>query len=119
MTWIVRGLIAVLVTSFVVSSTNAADWRFELRFTKDTSPLPYTGRVYVFTTEKKDAEPRMGPNWFGPEPICALDVTDWRPDDPLVISPSTPGLLAARRAARAGRDANGSVGTDRWHRRGK
>lgn len=80
-----------------VATCEAADWRFELRFAKTLRSTPFTGRVYVFTTEKKDFEPRLGPNWFGPEPIASLDVTDWQPEDPLVISPSTPGLLTLPR----------------------
>lgn len=76
---------------------SAADLRFEVQFSHATRTQAFTGRIYLFTTEKKDAEPRMGPNWFTPEPIAALDVTDWRPDTPLVISPSTPGLLTLPR----------------------
>jgi hypothetical protein len=92
-----------IVTSWLLLpfSTEAVEWRFELRFDKTVRSTPFTGRVYIFTTEKKDFEPRLGPNWFAPEPIASLDVTDWQPDDPLVISPSTPGLLTLPRPLEA------------------
>src|SRR5262245_9722904 len=44
----------------------------------------FTGRVYVMTTTS-NSEPRFGPRWFDTEPFFALDVTDWKPDTPLVF----------------------------------
>lgn len=89
--------IAIISVFFYATIAAATDWRFELRLDKSVRSRPFTGRVYVFTTEKKDFEPRLGPNWFAPEPMFSLDVTDWQPDDPLVISPSTAGLLTLPR----------------------
>ncbi|HET6425517.1 MAG TPA: hypothetical protein VFG20_17645, partial [Planctomycetaceae bacterium] len=90
---------AVMIVAILsgTNSTQAAELRFEIRFTPAIHSRPFTGRVYVFTTEKKETEPRMGPNWFAPEPIVSLDVTDWQPGDPLLITSSTPGLLSLPR----------------------
>lgn len=37
-----------------------------------------TGRLYVFLSQRA-GEPRMGPNWFAPEPFYRLDVAAFRP----------------------------------------
>ncbi len=44
----------------------------------------FTGRVYLMLNAGP-GEPRTGPNWFSPAPFFALDVTDWKPDQPLVF----------------------------------
>ncbi len=47
-------------------------------------PGPFSGRVYVMLTAR-DHEPRFGPSWQGTEPFYAVDVTDWKPGEPLVF----------------------------------
>ena len=45
--------------------------------TVDPSVLdsPVTGRLYLFTSARSGRPPFTGPNWFGPEPFYAQDVT--------------------------------------------
>lgn len=45
----------------------------------------FTGRVYLFFGSGR-GEPRHGPDWFRPQPLYALEVTDWKPETPLVFS---------------------------------
>jgi len=33
-----------------------------------------TGRLYVFLSQRESGEPRLGPNWFKPEPFFGVDV---------------------------------------------
>ncbi|MCH8343121.1 MAG: alpha/beta hydrolase [Planctomycetes bacterium] len=57
----------------------------------------FTGRVYVITTESQRREPRRGPSWFRPAPFFAVDVIDWKPNDPLIFHDDAlgyPGLLS-------------------------
>lgn len=47
----------------------------------------FTGRVYLmFTTAH--LEPRLGPNWFNPQPFFAKDVVDWIPNTPILFDDS-------------------------------
>ena len=57
----------------------------------------FTGRVYVMTSQGSRREPRYGPSWMRPAPFFAVDVADWKPDDPLVVDGhalSFPGPLS-------------------------
>ncbi len=48
----------------------------------------FTGRVYLMFGGAP-GEPRFGPSWFQPQPFFSLDVTDWKPDTPLVFDDFT------------------------------
>lgn len=85
--------VALLVALFAPPSVSAADWRFSVRFLESLHQKPFTGRVYIFSSDKPQ-EPRTALNWFQPEPFCSLDVTDWTPDSPLTIAADTPALLS-------------------------
>jgi len=84
------GLLVLIAASPV--ALPAGEWSFEVRFTKAVRTEPYTGRVLLFFSEG-NGEPRLGPNWFHPEPFVGVDVQDWQPDTPLTISRDLPGLL--------------------------
>lgn len=73
----------------------AANVEFELRFPAATRPEPYTGRVYLFFGKNPRREPRTGPDWFRPEPFVALDVKNWKPDEPLRLGTSSGDRLLA------------------------
>jgi hypothetical protein len=66
----------------------AADLRLVVRFDAAVHNEPFTGRVYLFTSNTL-AEPRIGPDWFAPEPFFAQDVTNWPPGTDLVFGPET------------------------------
>lgn len=71
----------------------AADWKFSVSMTPEVRGEPFTGRVYLFFGDG-NREPRHGPDWFHPEPFVALDVENWKPNEPLSISPATEKLLS-------------------------
>ena len=78
----------------VAASTEAEQARglaFQVRFSEQVCPTPFTGRVLVMLS-KTSREPRTGPNWFNPEPFFAKDVKDWKPGTPLVIDNSALGF---------------------------
>lgn len=72
----------------IAAGADAADFPIRIRFDASVRKEPFSGRVYLFTSGKA-AEPRLGPNWFAPEPFFAQDVTDWQPDTDLVFGPET------------------------------
>ncbi|MDQ3330038.1 MAG: hypothetical protein M3552_05210, partial [Planctomycetota bacterium] len=83
---LLRALTALALCSVAVSSAVAAEPSFVLTFEESVRKEPFSGRVYVFTV-KDGEEPRRGPDWFNPAPFLAKDVTDWKPGEPLMLSP--------------------------------
>jgi pimeloyl-ACP methyl ester carboxylesterase len=86
---VLLGLIAVLFAE----PARAADWKFQVSFPEKVHSEPYTGRVYLFFGKGR-TEPRIGPNWFHPQPFVGLDVEHWKPGEPLSITSQTKGLLS-------------------------
>lgn len=76
--------VALLLMTWTAHIAVAAEWKFTVTFTPDVRPTPFSGRVYVLLSQR-NPEPRLGPNWFTPEIFCSRDVTDWKPDTPLVF----------------------------------
>jgi Putative esterase len=60
-------------------------WTVEVEFSPQVRQEPFSGRVYLFFSEQMDA-PRLGPNWFQPEPFLAREVKDWKPGEVLTFS---------------------------------
>ena len=50
----------------------------------------YTGRVYLAAAQGR-LEPRGGDWWFDPNPLFFVDVNNWTPGTPLVLTADTPG----------------------------
>jgi hypothetical protein len=73
----------------------AGDYEFKISFPSSLRSEPYSGRVYLFFTKNSQAEPRMGPNWFQPEPMVAVDIENWKPDEPLPIGTTSSKALLA------------------------
>jgi len=73
----------------------AADrWEFSVQFASSVRSEPFTGRLYLIFSEAHE-QPRTGPSWFTPEQFLSLQVEDWEPDTPLVISSTqTEDMLA-------------------------
>ena len=40
---------------------------------------PITGRLFFFCVQRTRTEPRLGPDWFSPEPFFAIDVANFKP----------------------------------------
>jgi hypothetical protein len=95
MSFLLHCLSTAFVVGFVLlSPATAADWKFELQFPGTSHSEPFTGRVYLFFGKSDKPEPRLGPNWFAPEPFASLNVADWQPGTPLSITPQSAGLRA-------------------------
>jgi pimeloyl-ACP methyl ester carboxylesterase len=77
-------VIATLLTSLgAVAAATAVEIRVHLDPAAAKKPL--TGRLFVFFTTSKRGEPRMGPNWFEPEPFLAQDVENFAPGEKLKL----------------------------------
>lgn len=59
----------------------AADEPVRINVTLDPSAArePLSGRLFVFCSRKPAGEPRLGPDWFAPEPFFAIDVSNFKP----------------------------------------
>ncbi|HEX7449788.1 MAG TPA: alpha/beta hydrolase-fold protein [Pirellulales bacterium] len=53
---------------------------------------PVSGRLFVYLSRRAEGEPRMGPNWFAPEPFFAIDVTDWKPGETRTLDDRADGF---------------------------
>jgi pimeloyl-ACP methyl ester carboxylesterase len=91
---------------------------FQVSYSEGLSRAPVSGRVYVFLGPgRSSAEPRLGPNWFRPQPFFAIDAVGWRPGEPLRIDSKAagfpdrldripPGKYAAQAVLRLNRDTH-------------
>ena len=59
-------------------------WSVEVEFSPELREEPYSGRVYLFFSRRSN-QPRLGPNWFRPEPFLSRDVENWRPGEALAF----------------------------------
>jgi hypothetical protein len=73
---------------FTSRAVVAAEHGFLVTFPESVHAKPFTGRVYLFFSKDARKEPRLGPDWFRPEPFVALDVIDWKPGSELTIHSS-------------------------------
>ena len=87
-----RTLFAVALIWCGAASAFAAP-SFVLTFDESIRATPFTGRVYVFFSRGNEA-PRLGPDWFNPEPFIAKDVENWRPGEPLTVGPNEQSVLS-------------------------
>lgn len=53
---------------------------------------PITGRLFLFTSTLPAGEPRMGPNWFNPQPFFACNVTEFAPGQQRVLDQTSDGF---------------------------
>ncbi|HVJ81034.1 MAG TPA: alpha/beta hydrolase-fold protein, partial [Planctomycetia bacterium] len=67
---------------------------FRVSFAPNVTPGPFTGRLYVMTSQGGGREPRFGPNWFRPQPFFAVDVKDLKPGTPVVVGSNAIGFPA-------------------------
>ncbi|HWB12100.1 MAG TPA: alpha/beta hydrolase-fold protein [Pirellulales bacterium] len=44
-----------------------------------TAEQPLSGRLFVYCSRKTSGEPRLGPDWFSPEPFFAVEVNNFKP----------------------------------------
>lgn len=60
--------------------------RIEVRIGSDLIQKPFTGRIYVFLSRREGREPREHLRFLNSEPILAKDVSNLRPNQPVVLS---------------------------------
>jgi hypothetical protein len=66
-------------------------------------PGPFSGRIVVFFGKPDTGEPRMGPNWFNPSPMWAINVTNITSGDVIKLSgPSVDAFPRERTAPPVG-----------------
>jgi S-formylglutathione hydrolase FrmB len=96
-------LILASLTALVKSAAIAAEpvrvavTLVEQAAAKVSSERPITGRLYVFTSQREVGEPRLGPDWFSPEPFFGLEVHDFAPGQTRTIDDTAdgfPGLIS-------------------------
>src|SRR5215831_103260 len=81
-------LLHVLAIAGIASRSHAAELptdrdasgpAFQVSYSAGISRTPVSGRVYVFLGPyRSSAEPRLGPNWFRPQPFFAVDASGWK-----------------------------------------
>ena len=68
---------------------------FEITASPIVHKKPITARVYVMLgSDGSSAEPRLGPDWFRPQPFFAMEIQDWQPGNPLRIDSRAVGFPA-------------------------
>ncbi len=68
---------------------------FRVVMPADATPAAHAGRLYVFVSQREEREPRLGPDWFNPEPFFGLDVAAPRPGDAIVVDDRADGYPAS------------------------
>jgi hypothetical protein len=94
--WILR-LGSTTVACLAIAAASAVT--FNISFPASTYDKPFSGRVLVFLTQKSGVEPRLGPDWFNPEPFYSVTVKNVKPGQPVTIDTKAaigfPGKLSA------------------------
>jgi len=85
-------LIAIVGSSACAGAAMAAETTFEVTLDPTVAKKPISGRLFVFLSQRKRGEPRMGPNWFAPEPFFGVDVRDFTPGESRSVDPSADGF---------------------------
>ncbi len=87
-------LVRVSLVVLLLAMPSRADeklprWQFRVSFAKEVRAEPYSGRVVLYLSQTRP-QPRERLSWFKPEILVGRDVTDWMPDEPLVIDSHAP-----------------------------
>ena len=53
---------------------------------------PISGRLFVYCSRQPTGEPRLGPNWFSPEPFFAIEVSNFKPGLTRVVDDRADGF---------------------------
>ena len=75
---------------------------FDVTYSANLRSEPTKGRVYVFLgPDQSGLEPRLGPQWFRPQPFFAVNVENWKPGEPLRIDSQADGVPGRSRRAQS------------------
>ncbi|WP_437226688.1 alpha/beta hydrolase-fold protein [Planctomicrobium sp. SH661] len=89
-------LLGLLLVTASPAWSDEPKWSFKLQSSPSVHQTPFTGRVYVFlkpADQRDRKEPKSGPDWFQPQPMIAMDVTNWKPGEELVLDLDNPAVL--------------------------
>jgi len=79
-----RILLPVIVVCTIAASAlpaSAAERSFVVTLDPQVAAAPITGRLFVFLSKRDRGEPRMGPQWFSPEPFFGVEVSGFAPGE--------------------------------------
>src|SRR5487761_1801788 len=76
-----RVVMVVAAVSHLRLSRASADEPITVNVTLDAGAVdqPLNGRLFVYCSRQPAGEPRLGPDWFAPDPFFAIDVTNFKP----------------------------------------
>ena len=94
-----------LVTVALAAPATAEEPRpkFVVKLPAERQFAPCDARVFIFCSERPGLEPRLGPNWFGPEPFFAGDVKQLEPGREITIDDAADGFPERLSGLPAGR----------------
>jgi len=65
---------------------------FRVRLDPSVADHPVDGRLFVFLSRRARPQPRLGPNWFRPEPFFGRDVKHFAPGQTRAVDDSADGF---------------------------
>jgi pimeloyl-ACP methyl ester carboxylesterase len=86
-------MFTVSASSMLPHPAMAAKLLFRVTIEEGLLESPRSGRLFIMLSRKKSPAPRMGPNWFRPEPFLRADVTDFAPGEARVIDAGADAFL--------------------------
>ncbi|MBX3414750.1 MAG: hypothetical protein KF708_18830 [Pirellulales bacterium] len=78
-----------------VSHATASERAFVVTLDPAVASQPISGRLFVFLSQRERSEPRLGPNWFSPEPFFGVDVRDFAPSETRRVDDTADGYPAS------------------------
>lgn len=105
---VVSALLLALSTATATAQgveTAPSDVVFEVAYpTQGADGRPLSAQVYVMLAPgDSKVEPRLGPNWFNPQPFFARDVENWSPGEAATIDGEADGYPASLDQLKPGR----------------
>lgn len=79
-------VLAAIQYTVSVHAADAAVHRFRIRLSEAVATQPFSGRVYIFFSEKMLREPRLDFKFIKAEPFIALDVENWKPGETVTLA---------------------------------
>ncbi len=81
-------LVFLLLTSIGQLASAAESVVFDVTLDPSVAQRPADGRLFVLLTKRESSEPRLGPNWFRPEPFAGVDIKELAPGEQRAIDDS-------------------------------
>lgn len=70
------------------ASDTSAPLRFVVSFPQSARATPLSGRILLFLSRTENGEPRNKVDWFDPDPMYAIDVTNLAPGTAVTFDPA-------------------------------